>query len=118
MATEPEEIQTVSDLVPEHAVPFNQYEIPIEVLQQKMTEYKLGTQNEKKYLLFNNLLYSHVTPSKKDIYPRLVLPIKYRLNVIAIAHTEVGYISVAKTILRLQEHFRWPGMTKDIFTFY
>ncbi|MCK5816191.1 MAG: DDE-type integrase/transposase/recombinase, partial [Flavobacteriaceae bacterium] len=77
----------------------------------------LGQNNKNKYLLFNKLLYSYVAPTKKEVYPRLVLPAKFRNDVINIAHTEVGHMSVSKTLVRLQEHFRWKGMTGDVFNF-
>ena len=119
-ATEPLEMEGVEDLLPEHVVPFEHYSLSVEEIlleQKKMPEYILGQNNKNKYLIFNNLLYSYVAPTKKDVYPRLVLPCKYRQKVMDIAHVEVGHMSVSKTLVRLQENFRWSGMTKDVYNF-
>ena len=68
--------------------------------------------NEKNVLYSNRLPY--VTAEK---YPRIVLPEKYRDDVIKRSHEEVGQLSINKTIKRTQDLYVWPGMKKDVRDF-
>ena len=87
----------------------------IKKLQQEMPEYQLGDADEEEYTLMDDgLLYSLKTPPGQAEYPRLVLPPEARPQVITRAHTEVGHQSVRKTMDRLSESYRWPGMQRDV----
>ena len=68
--------------------------------------------NEKNVLYSNRLPY--VTAEK---YPRIVLPEKYRDDVIKRSHEEVGHLSINKTMKRTQDLYDWPGMKKDVRDF-
>ena len=50
-------------------------------------------------------------------YPRLILPPPQKQSTIDIAHKEVGYMLVVKTMRKLQEAFAWPYVKKDITNF-
>lgn len=82
-------MQALDDLLREHDIPCHHYQLPVDLLlkeQKEVKEYNLGRKQESKYLLFSDLLYSYVAPARKEIYPRLVLPIKYGQNVMEITH--------------------------------
>ena len=67
------------------------------------------------YFLDQNLLYTLAEPYKgAGKYARLLLPQQYREQVINRAHGELGHAGFAKTLLRIQEHYVWPGMRKHV----
>ena len=71
--------------------------------------------DESNYIVLNNILYSTRRPSPESpSYPRLVLPKRYRENVILRAHKEVGHMACFKTLHRICDAYIWPGMRKDV----
>lgn len=83
--------------------------------QATMDEYKRAvSEDDNQYELLNGLLYDHSEGNEQSPYPRLVLPPSCRWRVIRRAHTEVGHQSVSKTLWRLKEAYKWPGMRRDI----
>ena len=84
--------------------------------QRKMPEYELGLLEECNYIVIDNVLYTLQSPSNQPEYPRLVLPVKYRKDVINRAHRDVGHASVRKTLMRLQEAYKWQYQMKDVIT--
>ena len=83
--------------------------------QRGMPEYQLAQNNKDDYVLDEGLLYTLRPPSGKTSYPRLVLPPSTRFRVIRWAHQEVGHQGVRKTLERLQENYKWPSQSKDVF---
>ena len=83
--------------------------------QRQTEEFRLGMDDEEGYAVNNGLLYTLVPPPGKAEYPRLVLPPSARYRVIRRAHTEVGHQGMRKTIDRLQEAYKWPGMRGDVY---
>jgi transposase InsO family protein len=66
-------------------------------------------------MVIEGLLYSTKKPhGYAPEHPRLVLPPQMREQVIEQAHTDVGHMSVVKTMRKVQEAFVWPGMKTDI----
>ena len=58
-----------------------------------------AAEDESDHEIFEGLLYSVKEPSKYAAsYPRLVLPSKFRENVISHCHAAVGHQSVFKTL--------------------
>ena len=67
------------------------------------------------YIFINHVLYSTLRPTPEAaVYPRLVLPEKYRKKVIQRAHTEVGHMATLKTLNRIREAYFWPAMRKHV----
>jgi len=117
-AVEPEEMLAFDVCVSEERVPFEYYGIDEVVTlegQKEMPEYKLGVEGTDDYVIEGDLLYSLRAPLNKPEYPRLILPPVYRQSVIDRAHVDVGHMAQAKTLARVQEHFRWTGMAKDVW---
>ena len=83
--------------------------------QQAMPEFRLGQEEEEEYAVHNGLLYTLIPPPGKPEYPRLVLPPSPRFRVIRRAHTEVGHQGMRKTLDRIQEAYKWPGMRKEVY---
>jgi len=67
------------------------------------------------YVVEEGLLYTIAPPYKgAGRYPRLLLPQAYRGQVIDRCHGEIGHAGFSKTLLRVQEHYVWPGMRQHI----
>ena len=119
-AIEPEQMSTVLVAALEEEIPWVYYELDgtsISKLHAATPEYEDAEKGEKGFLLIDGVIYTMVPPSGKREYPRLWLPVGYRERVIKIAHKDVGHMAVAKTLQRVQEHFRWPGMAMDVVKF-
>ena len=86
--------------------------------QKAMTEWTEHLNEESPYIIVNGALYSSQRPYKyAPDYPRLVLPPKFRPQVVQQAHKDVGHMSTIKTMHKLQDAFVWPGMKKDLTEF-
>ena len=83
--------------------------------QRETAEYGLGLEDEEGYAVTDGLLYTLIPPQGKPEYPRLVLPPSARFRVIRRAHAEVGHQGMRKTLDRIQEAYKWPGMRKDVY---
>ena len=65
-----------------------------------------------------DILYSNRTPYvTAEKYPRILLPQKYRHDVIQRSHEEVGHLNIEKTMRRTQDMYVWPGMKRDVREF-
>lgn len=65
------------------------------------------------YHIEKGILYSIAEPHKNaGRYLRLLLPQKYRRQVIDRCHTEVAHAGHSKTLARIQENYVWPGMRR------
>jgi len=84
--------------------------------QQFPDECTAASQDEEtSYVYENQILYSMGEPSKgAGRYPRLLLPQQYRGQVIDRAHGEIGHAGFAKTLIRVQDNYVWPGMRRHI----
>ena len=70
---------------------------------------------DSRYCIVDDILYSIAKPEhSQPCYPRLVLPQQWREQVIYRCHKDVGHQSFWKTQARVQEHYVWSGMRKDI----
>jgi len=71
--------------------------------------------DDSSYTLESGLLYTLAEPFKNaGRYPRLILPFKYRQQVVDRCHEEVGHSGLHKTLARIQESYIWPGMRKSV----
>ena len=109
---------TISAVSEEDEVPWdfdglNKSDIVLE--QRAMKEYRLGLDDDEEYAVTDGLLYTLIPPPGKPEYPRLVLPPSVRLRVIRRAHEEVGHQGMRKTLDRIQEAYKWPGMRKEVY---
>lgn len=101
-------------------IPLEAHGIQLEELmnlqrQEFEDEIREAGEEESPYEIFNGILYSIRRPTPTSaLYPRLVLPQKYRHNVILTCHKEVGHMTLQKTLGRVREAFIWPGMRKDV----
>ena len=70
---------------------------------------------ESQYLIEEGILYTTARP-RHDAgrWPRVLLPSKYRENIIDKSHREGGHMGVVKTMWRIQEHYVWPSMRRTI----
>ena len=83
--------------------------------QKETPEYRLGLDDEEGYAVTDGLLYTLIPPPGKPEYPRLILPPSARFRVIRRAHAEVGHQGMRKTLDRIQEAYKWPGMRREIY---
>ena len=76
------------------------------------------TEESEDYIIEGGQLFSLAPPHKHALlHPRLMLPSKYRRDVVAEAHREVGHRSLFCTMRRVQNFCVWPGMRRDIREF-
>ena len=69
---------------------------------------------KSEFQVIDDLLYSVKPPTKLSaLYPRLMLPSKFRETVLRRTHGEVGHMGCEKTLSRIHEAYVWPGMRKD-----
>ncbi len=82
-------------------------------------EYQLSAESGNgKFLQHDGLLYSISRPqANMAAYPRLMLPEKYRPQVLTDVHAQTGHAGLLKFTHAVQEHCVWPGMRKDIQKF-
>lgn len=83
--------------------------------QKLMPEYEQGRLELDDYVLEGGHLFSLGTPRGQECYPRLVLPEKYRKQVIDRAHISVGHMAFKKTHARIFETYVWPGLYRDVY---
>ena len=82
----------------------------------EMTAAEEGKQG---FLLHQDLLFSGNRASYTEPrYPRLLLPSQFREDIIKRCHLESGHSGHLKTMQRVQEHYVWPGMRKEIEVWY
>ena len=77
----------------------------------------MGLDQEGGYYVTEGLLFTLRTPPAQLEYPRLVLPKGARRRVIERAHREVGHMSVAKTLARIQEAYKWPRVHREVLEY-
>ncbi len=66
-------------------------------------------------ILIDDLVYSIARPRHNvPQYPRLLLPSRYRDQVISRCHEDIGHQSLYKTMARVQESYVWPAMKREI----
>ena len=83
--------------------------------EQKKDYEKMFTDLPDDVAIHKNLLYSTRRPTPTDIkYPRLLLPVKFRPQVLHEAHERSGHQSVAKTLSHVRDAYVWAGMRKDV----
>ena len=91
-----------------------------EIAQEQQIEFndlwKLGEDDENDdYEIIRGVLYSTRPPRHTaPLYPRLVLPAKYRTAIITRSHADVGHMGMFKTLNRVAEAYVWPGMQSSI----
>lgn len=90
---------------------------------QKLRQKALENQNTNKMSYFyiqDDMLKHHLTDRKTNHSAnRTVVPTALRLQVMQLAHDipAAGHLNIRKTINRLQPHFYWPHMLKDVTHF-
>ena len=108
---------TIDDLPPD-AQNKDIYDINLQELakeQKLMTEWTEHLDEDSQYVIVNGALYSTKRPYKyAPDYPRLVLPPKFRQQVMQRSHLDVGHMAALKTMRKIQDAFIWPGMKNDI----
>jgi hypothetical protein len=101
-------------------IPLLNDKIPLsDLLQQQRNEYSnLYSKTDDELLIHNDLLYSIRRPTRLDLkYPRLLLPSKYRLQVIRNAHDSVCHQGIHKTLSYVRTCYVWKGMRNDIMSY-
>ena len=67
------------------------------------------------YSFDNGVLLSHSRPGYEHAcYPRIVLPRKWRQDVVEHRHVQIGHAAARRTLFHVQEAYVWSGMCKDI----
>ncbi|KAL2078791.1 hypothetical protein ACEWY4_026476 [Coilia grayii] len=57
-------------------------------------------------------------PNQGTSYIQVVLPVEYRDKVLSVAHDGLaGHLGIAKTLHRINQHFFWPGVRRDVVRF-
>ena len=71
--------------------------------------------NDEGFIMTHDLIYSISRPQQGvAVYPRLLLPTASRENIMKRCHEESGHARLLKTLQRVQDHYVWPGMRKDV----
>ncbi|XP_064469850.1 uncharacterized protein LOC135384584 [Ornithodoros turicata] len=67
----------------------------------------------------SGLLYRHYQDRKGKVVEQLIVPQKYRSDLLHLAHSSswAGHLGVRKTKLRLTQDYYWPGCWKDVELF-
>ena len=73
----------------------------------------------ERYEIHKGLLYRRFFLKGRDPVKQLVVPKKFRLKVISVAHESIlaGHLRIRKTIDRVGSCFNWPGMSGEITRF-
>ena len=82
--------------------------------QRDMSEWERAGEENSQYVILGNLLWSTKDLTPQQPFPRLVLPKRYRDQVVHRCHRDVGHQSVDKTLQRVREIYTWPGQRQDI----
>lgn len=70
---------------------------------------------DSSYGLINDILVSKKRPSLEHArHPRVVLPPKWRKQVVLNRHIQAGHAAYARTLYHVQQNYVWPGMCHDI----
>lgn len=82
-------------------------------------EYQLSANDANgKFVRHKGLLYSIARPqANMAAYPRLMLPLKYRAQILKDTHEQTGHAGLFKFMRAVQEYCVWPGMRKDVQSF-
>jgi hypothetical protein len=108
-----------SDGVMKH-IPLVNDKIPLKglVVEQQRDFKSLFIKKEDNLIVHNNVLYSIKRPTRLDLkYPRLMLPIKYRRQVMENAHKSICHQGIHKTLDYIRQCYVWPGMRRDITSY-
>ena len=74
--------------------------------------------DDSEFIISDGLLYSIRRPCRSSLaHLRLMLPRKFRKQVIARCHDDIAHLGVAKTLCQVRADYVWPGMRKDIDEF-
>ena len=88
-------------------------------LRQKALENQ-NTNEMSYFYIQDDMLMHHLSDRKTNLSAnRIVVPTALRLQVMRLAHDipAAGHLGIRKTINRLQPHFHWPRMLKDVTHF-
>ena len=67
------------------------------------------------YILQNDILFSTKRPGYEHAhYPRVLLPKRWRSQVVKNRHEQAGHGAFVRTLYHVQETYVWPGMCADI----
>ncbi len=89
--------------------------IPSEQLREAQGKMAMEEIDDEDVIEIEGVLCSLRPPKvHADVRPRIVLPPKYREQVISTAHNEVGHSASDRTIKRIQEAYVWKGMNKEV----
>ncbi len=71
------------------------------------------------YFRDNDLLMRKFCSKVEDLDWNVVVPLKYRSQVLCLAHEHLlsGHLGVSKTYHRILQHFFWPGLKRDVTKF-
>lgn len=78
--------------------------------------------NSRKNVSFytqNEVLHRRYENAKGRVYNQVVVPLKYRRNILDLAHSNAwaGHLGIKKTKAKLAQEFYWPGCWKDVEMF-
>ncbi len=90
-----------------------------QVTQEQAVEFPAEIEScqdlDSRFVMIDNVLYSIARPTHNSPqYPRLLLPSRFREQVISRCHNDVGHQSLYKTMARVQESYVWPAMKREI----
>lgn len=113
----PSDEAQVGAMEEEHLIPWLHYGLNKDEIKREsvaMPEYRLAEEKLRDFCLHNGLVYSLAPIGRAPVFPRLVLPPAYREQVIKQVHLDLAHQGVAKMLPRIQEHFLWEGMHRQV----
>ena len=81
-------------------------------------EWDTAQDDEDDLLMIGGILYSERRPYPCALeFPRILLPKRWREQIVRNRHAEIGHLAYNRTLKYVQEGYVWPGMRKDVRTF-
>lgn len=85
----------------------------ISALKTQLAEGKMGTAQERKHILLDNILYYISSPDDQPVL-RLYIPQNIRDKVLTQFHDKNGHMGIDKTFDAIASKYYWPNLYKEI----
>ena len=91
----------------------------IDIINEQRKDFpQLYDSDDEHIVCHAGVLYSTRRPTRLDLlYPRLLLPSKFRHQVMHNAHIACAHSGIKKTLDQIRQCYIWSGMRKDVINF-